>query len=66
MHGIIPYMLDYCAKPVVHLFVPKSSMASVTRLGENSPIWQNFKNLWQNVDFSFPIWQNAEPILAIL
>ena len=36
---------------------------SVTRFGEISPLWQNFKILWQFLWGSFRIWKN-EPTLA--
>ena len=34
LHGIIPYMFNGWADPVVQLLLLKSSMASVTRLGD--------------------------------
>ena len=39
---------------------------SVTRLGKNSQLWQNFKSLWQIFDTLFLIWQTVEPTLANL
>ena len=37
----------------------------MTRLGEISPLWQNFKVFGQLLKALFTIWQNFEPILAI-
>ena len=40
--------------------------SSVTRFGEILPIWQNFTNIWQIFDCSFPVWQYTDPTLAKL
>ena len=39
---------------------------SVTRFGENSPLWQKFTSIWQIFAGLFLIWQNAENTLANL
>ena len=36
---------------------------SVTRFGEISPLWQNFKNILQLYDGLISIWQTFEPTL---
>ena len=37
---------------------------SVTRFGENSPLWHNFKSIGQNSQGLFSIWQNFDRTLA--
>ena len=37
--------------------------SSVTRFGEISALWQNFKTLWESLDDLFSIWQNCKPNL---
>ena len=37
---------------------------SVTRFGVISPLWQNFKTLWQSLEGLFSICQNCKPILT--
>ena len=37
---------------------------SVTRFGEISPLWQNFRNLWPFIEGQNSIWQHFEHILA--
>ena len=37
----------------------------VTRFGEISPIWQNFKYIWQSFEGSFSNWQNFNLYLEI-
>ena len=39
-------------------------VASVTRFGEISPLWQSFKRLWQFVKGLLSIWENFAPSLA--
>ena len=41
-------------------------VASVTKFGEISPLWQRFTSLWQIFDNSFLIWQNTQLTLADL
>ena len=38
-----------------------SHSASVTRIDENSPLWQNFIKLFQMVEALFSVQQNFEP-----
>ena len=40
-------------------------LTSVTRLGKNLPLWQNFKSLFIFVSL-FRIWQNIKPTLIII
>ena len=42
-----------------------NALGSVTRFGENSPKWQDFKSLWQLFESLHNIWQNNEPSLEI-
>ena len=37
--------------------------SSVTRFGEISAFWQNFKNIWQLFEGSISVWQTFEPTL---
>ena len=39
-------------------------LVSVTRSGENSPLWQNISSLWQFFDGLISIWQYCEPTLV--
>ena len=39
-------------------------VASVTRFGEISPLWQSFKRLWQFVKGLFRIWEKFAPTLT--
>ena len=39
------------------------STYSVTRFGENSPLWQHFTNLWQLFEGLIRMWQTFEPTL---
>ena len=41
-------------------------LSSVTRFGENSPLWQYFTSLWQLLGGLFLIWQNNKSTLANL
>ena len=45
---------------------PIRVMTSVTRIGEISPLWQNFKSLWLFFQGLFCIGQNFEPNWQIL
>ena len=40
----------------------ENNKISVTRFGEISPIWQNFKTIWQLVEGSISVWQTFEAI----
>ena len=46
----------------IHL--PLREMNSVTRFGENSPLWQTSKSIWQFSKTSFSIGHKFEPTLA--
>ena len=48
-----------------HIAISKcreNNKISVTRFGEISPIWQNFKTIWQLVEGSISVWQTFEAI----
>ena len=48
----------------VAAFVSECLPTSATRFGDISPLWQNFKALWQFVEGLLSIWENFEPTLA--
>ena len=39
----------------------KAICDSVTRFGKISPLWQNFKTLWESLEGLFSIWHNCKP-----
>ena len=42
----------------------KKDPTSETRLGEFTPLWHYFKNIWAFLEGLFSIWQNLSPTLA--
>ena len=58
------FKFSYNFQRLVSVLDPMSSTCSVTRIGQISPLWQNFINLCQMVEGLFSVWQKFEPALA--
>ena len=59
-----PTVCTFCNLVGQYNFWSQACAGSVTRFGEISPLWQNFKSLGNFLNGLFSIWQTFVPTLA--
>ena len=66
MLKLVNYIRSRCSnQPLCQPTILKPLGLSVTRFGNFSPLWQNFKTPGNNFQSSLSVWQNFDPTLAI-